>query len=77
MMCIHFVIFIMLLVWAFSAGTPVSKANWAKATLIFMLIGFVLVILFWGSIVGLVLSNMLTHVNSNNDIKIPGLNIII
>ena len=49
---------IMLLVWAFSAGTPVSKANWAKATLIFMLIGFVLVILFWGAIGGLLLSNM-------------------
>lgn len=49
LMCIPFVNFIMLLVWAFSAGTPVSKANWAKATLIFMLIGFVLVILFWGS----------------------------
>ena len=45
LMCIPFVNFIMLLVWAFSAGTPVSKANWAKATLIFMLIGFVLVIL--------------------------------
>lgn len=43
LMCIPFVNFIMLLVWAFSAGTPVSKANWAKATLIFMLIGFVLV----------------------------------
>ena len=50
LMCIPFVNFIMLLVWAFSAGTPVSKANWAKATLIFMLIGFVLVILFWGAI---------------------------
>ena len=50
LMCIPFV--------TFSAGTPVSKANWAKATLIFMLIGFVLVILFWGAIGGLLLSNM-------------------
>ena len=58
LMCIPFVNFIMLLVWAFSAGTPVSKANWAKATLIFMPIGFVLVILFWGAIGGLLLSNM-------------------
>ena len=57
LMCIPFVNFIMLLVWAFSDGTPVSKANWAKATLIFMLIGFVLVILFWGAIGGLLLSN--------------------
>ena len=47
LMCIPFVNFIMLLVWAFSAGT-----------LIFMLIGFVLVILFWGAIGGLLLSNM-------------------
>ena len=53
-----FVNFIMLLFLAFSACTPVSKANWAKATLIFMLIGFVLVILFWGAIGGLLLSNM-------------------
>ena len=58
LMCIPFVNFIMLLVWAFSAATPVSKANWSKATLIFMLIGFVLVILFWGAIGGLLLSNM-------------------
>ena len=58
LMCIPFVNFIMLLVWAFSAGTPVSKANWAKATLIFMLIGFVLVILFSGAIGGLLLSYM-------------------
>ena len=58
LMCIPFVNFIMFLVWAFSAVTPVSKANWAKATLIFLLIGFVLVILFWGAIGGLLLSNM-------------------
>ena len=55
---ITMILMCMLLVWAFSAGTPVSKANWAKATLIFMLIGFVLVILFWGAIGGLLLSNM-------------------
>ena len=54
LMCIPFVNFIMLLVWAFSAGTPVSKANWAKATLIFMLIGFVFFIIFFVGIVGIV-----------------------
>lgn len=32
---------IMLLVWAFSDGTPTSKANWARATLVWMLIGIV------------------------------------
>lgn len=48
--CIPIVNFIMLLVWAFSGNTHLSKANWAKATLIFMLIWIVLFIAFWGSI---------------------------
>lgn len=30
---------IMLLVWAFGGSTPISKSNWAKASLIWMLIG--------------------------------------
>lgn len=58
LMCIPLVNFIMLLVWAFSSSTPVSKANWAKATLIFMIIGFVLMLLFWGSIMGALFYNM-------------------
>ena len=58
LMCIPFVNFIMLLVCGFCDGTRVIKANWAQATLFFMLIGFVLVILFWGAIGGLLLSNM-------------------
>ena len=33
-----FVNFILLLVWAFSSGEPASKSNWAKATLLWMLI---------------------------------------
>ena len=41
---IPFVNIIMLFVWAFSASTPPSKANWAKAALalyaIFMVLGF-------------------------------------
>lgn len=37
---------IMLLVWAFSSTTPASKANWAKALLVWMLILFVISILF-------------------------------
>ena len=53
-MLIPFVNFIMLFVWAFSSSTPVSKANWAKASLVFMLIGFVLLLLFWGSIAAIV-----------------------
>ena len=41
---------IMLFVWAFSSSTPVSKANWAKATLILAAIAIVLVICFYGII---------------------------
>lgn len=37
---------IMLFVWAFGSDTNPSKANWAKASLIWMLIGIVLVVLF-------------------------------
>lgn len=51
--------FIMLFVWAFSDSTPKSKANWAKAQLIIMLamfaIGILLVILFWGTLVALMI----------------------
>lgn len=32
---------VMLFVWAFGSNTKVSKANWAKATLIFLVIAFV------------------------------------
>jgi hypothetical protein len=49
-MFIPLVNLIMLFVWAFSGGTNLSKANWAKATLIWMLVGLVLGILFWGAI---------------------------
>ncbi|MCD7930037.1 MAG: hypothetical protein LUH15_00925 [Tannerellaceae bacterium] len=42
--------FIMLCVWAFGNNTSPAKANFAKAALIMMVIGFVLVILFWGVI---------------------------
>jgi hypothetical protein len=37
---------VMLFVWAFGSNTNPSKANWAKATLIWMVIGVVLAILF-------------------------------
>ena len=40
--CIPCVNLIMLFVWAFGSGTPRSKANWAKAQLIIMLVVFVL-----------------------------------
>ncbi|EGJ72006.1 hypothetical protein Bcop_1818 [Bacteroides coprosuis DSM 18011] len=49
-MIIPLVNIIMLFVWSFSSSTPKSKANWAKASLIFMAIGFVLMIAFWGTL---------------------------
>ncbi len=48
--------FIMLFVWAFSSSTPPSKANWAKATLVFFLVFTVLGLLFASSIIALVVS---------------------
>ncbi len=41
---------IMLFVWAFGSNTNPSKANWAKATLVWMLIGIVLLVLFFAVI---------------------------
>lgn len=38
---------IMLFVWGFGSSTQPSKANWAKATLIWMLIFIVLYIIFF------------------------------
>lgn len=34
--------FIMLFVWAFGDNTPKSKANWAKATLLWFLVGIII-----------------------------------
>lgn len=42
LMSIPIVNLILLLVWAFSGNTAVSKCNWAKASLLWMLIGMVL-----------------------------------
>ena len=48
---IPFVGIIVLLIWAFSGNSvPESKANWAKASLIFYLITVILVICFYGAI---------------------------
>ncbi|HNR93076.1 MAG TPA: hypothetical protein PKM67_08445 [Kiritimatiellia bacterium] len=45
LMCIPLVNIIMLLVWAFGGGAPESKSNWAKASLIWMVIGIVLTVM--------------------------------
>ena len=51
LMAIPLINLIMLFVWAFGgSSTPESKANWAKATLIFYLIGIILVVCFYGAI---------------------------
>ncbi len=53
-MVIPLVNLIMLFVWAFGDGAKPSKANWAKASLIWMLIGFVVAILLWSTIAALI-----------------------
>ena len=42
--------FIMLFVWAFSSNTNVNKANWAKATLLWMVVGLLIAFLIFGII---------------------------
>ena len=44
-MCIPLVNIIMVFVWAFGGGTPASKANWAKASLIWFVIVCILTLL--------------------------------
>jgi len=48
LICIPIVNIIMLFVWAFGSS-PESKANWAKATLLWMVIGGVLVAILLGA----------------------------
>lgn len=50
LMAIPIVNVVLLFIWAFGSNTNVSKANWAKATLILFVILFCLGFLFWGSI---------------------------
>ena len=38
---------IMLLIWAFDSETPLNKKNWAKAKLIWILIGFAISTIFF------------------------------
>jgi hypothetical protein len=48
--------FIMLIVWGFGSGTNPTKANFAKATLVMMVIGVVLWFLFIGTIITAIMS---------------------
>jgi len=49
-MIIPLVNIIMLFVWAFGSGAPASKANWAKAALIWALIAIIIYIVFFAMI---------------------------
>jgi hypothetical protein len=61
LMAIPLVNIIMLFVWAFSGNINLSKANWAKATLIWTLIIIlfyaILAILFWGAFMAMMQMN--------------------
>ena len=48
--------FVMLFVWGFGSNTQPSKANWAKATLIVIGISIVIFLLFFGSILGVLIN---------------------
>lgn len=57
-MCIPIANLVMLFIWAFGGSTPESKSNWAKAQLIWMVIGVILVILLWSTIAALFIGSM-------------------
>ncbi|MCH9030230.1 MAG: hypothetical protein IH819_11640 [Bacteroidetes bacterium] len=46
--------FIMLFVWAFGDGAHPSKKTWAQATLILMVVGVILAIIFFGIIASII-----------------------
>ncbi|MCD4817753.1 MAG: hypothetical protein K8S23_03565 [Candidatus Cloacimonetes bacterium] len=52
-MAIPLVNFIMLIIWAFGDSSHPSKANWAKASLIWMILPIVIFFLFITTFVGL------------------------
>ncbi|GHV19248.1 hypothetical protein FACS189425_09670 [Clostridia bacterium] len=52
LLCIPIVGFVMLFVWAFGNTADKSKQNWARASLVWMVIGAVATILAWGAIIG-------------------------
>jgi len=49
--------FIMLFVWGFGGNAPTAKANWAKAALILYAIGIVLAVLFYGTLLGVLVAS--------------------
>lgn len=51
------VFFVMLLIWAFNDSTPVSKKNWARATLIFMGVMIIFLVYTLYVLMGLIYQN--------------------
>ncbi len=49
---------IALLIWAFSSNTPKCKSNWAKAWLLLQVVGYMLVALLWGTLIGILTSGI-------------------
>ncbi|WP_313132010.1 hypothetical protein [Anaerocolumna sp.] len=47
---------VLLLVWAFSNDTPPSKKNWARASLVVILISIVLLVIFLASTMNMIMS---------------------
>ncbi len=58
LLAIPLVNIVMLFVWAFSKGENPTKSNYAKASLIWALIGIVLYIIFFVLFFGAMMSNM-------------------
>lgn len=50
-LCVPLVNIVMLFVWAFGSGTNPSKANWAKASLIWFAVAFVLYFMMAGTFI--------------------------
>lgn len=46
---------IMLFVWAFGSGNNPNKVAWAKAMLIWTAVGILFFVLFWSTIVGMIM----------------------
>ena len=53
LMCIPLVNLVLLFVWGFGSNTKYSKANWAKASLLWMAIGFCFYIFVFVIIMGI------------------------
>lgn len=56
-MCVPFVNIVMLFVWAFGKNVNPSKSNYFKASLIFAAIEIVLILLFWSTFFGALLTS--------------------